>query len=58
MPALFQHRDDNFGGETLGQLRLCSDKLEVIAFGSQKFRFTKKMIEKCLGTCITFQVEK
>ena len=57
MPALFQHRDENSGVGTLGQLRLCADTLEVIAFGSQKFRFARKMIEKYLGACITFQTE-
>ena len=57
MPALFQHRDENSGVGTLGQLRLCADTLEVIAFGSQKFRFARKMIEKYLGACITFQAE-
>ena len=57
MPALFQHRDDNSGVGTLGRLRLCADALEVIAFGSQKFRFARKMIEKYLGACITFQAE-
>jgi len=57
MPALFQHRDENSGVGTLGRLRLCADSLEVIAFGSQKFRFARKMIEKYLGACITFQTE-
>jgi hypothetical protein len=38
-------------------LRVLADTLEVIAFGSQKFRFARKMIEKYLGACITFQVE-
>jgi hypothetical protein len=57
MPALFQHSDENFGVGSLGQLRLFGDMLEVIASGSQKFRFARKMIEKYLGACITFQAE-
>ena len=57
MPALFQHSDENSGVGILGRLRLFADTLEVIAFGSQKFRFARKMIEKYLGACITFQAE-
>ena len=56
MPALFQHGDDDFSVGS-GRLRLFTDTLEVIAFGSQKFRFARKMIEKYLGACITFQAE-
>jgi hypothetical protein len=57
MPALFQHSDESSGVGSLGRLRLCTDTLEVSAFGSEKFRFARKMIEKYLGACITFQVE-
>jgi len=56
-PALLQHSDDSSGVGSVGRLRLCADTLEVIAFGSQKFRFARKMIEKYLGACITFQAE-
>ena len=55
MPALFQHGDDDSGVGSMGRLRLFTDTVEVIAFGSQKFRFARKMIEKYLGACITFQ---
>jgi hypothetical protein len=57
MPALFQHPDESSGVGTLGRLRLRADQLEVIVFGSQKFRFARKMIEKYLGAYITFQTE-
>jgi len=57
MPALFQHSDEDSGVGILGQLKLFADTLEVIAFGSQKFRFARKMIEKYLGACITLQAE-
>jgi hypothetical protein len=57
MPALFQHSDENSGVGSLGRLRLSADTLEVIAFGTQKFRFARKMIEKYLGACITFRGE-
>jgi hypothetical protein len=57
MLALFQHPDENSGVGSLGRLRLFGDTLEVTAFGSQKFRFARKMIEKYLGACITFQAE-
>lgn len=57
MPALFQHNDEDSGVGSLGRLRLCTDTLEIIAFGSQKFRFARKMMEKYLGACITFQAE-
>jgi hypothetical protein len=42
---------------SIGRLRLFTDTVEVIAFGSQKFRFARKMIEKYLGACITFREE-
>jgi hypothetical protein len=57
MPALLQHNDDGCGVGSLGRLRLFADTVEVIAFGSQKFRFARKMIEKYLGACITFRAE-
>jgi hypothetical protein len=57
MPTSFQHSDESSGVGSLGHLRLCMDTLEVIAFGSQKFRFARKTIEKYLGACITFQAE-
>jgi hypothetical protein len=57
MPSLMQHHDESSGVGSVGRLRLCVDTLEVIAFGSQKFKFARKMIEKYLGACITFQVE-
>jgi hypothetical protein len=57
MPALFQYRDENSGVGSIGQLKLFADTLEVISFGSQKFRFARKMIEKYLGACITFRAE-
>jgi hypothetical protein len=57
IPALFQHGDESSGVGSLGRLRLCTDTLEVIAFGSQKFRFARKIIEKYLGACISFQAE-
>ena len=57
IPALLQHRDENSGVGSVGQLRLFADTLEVIALGSQKFRFARKMIEKYLGACITFRAE-
>jgi hypothetical protein len=57
MPALLQHDDESSGVGSIGQLQLFADTLEVIAFGSQKFRFARKMIEKYLGACITFQTE-
>ena len=49
MPALLQHSDDSSGVGSVGRLRLCADTLEVIVFGSQKFKFARKMIEKYLG---------
>jgi hypothetical protein len=49
--------DENSGVGSLGRLRLSADTLEVIAFGTQKFRFARKMIEKYLGACITFRGE-
>ena len=57
MPVFFQHSDESSGVGSLGHLRLCMDTLEVIAFGSQKFKFARKTIEKYLGACITFQAE-
>jgi hypothetical protein len=57
MPALLQHNDESASVGSMGRLRLCSDTLEVIAFGSQKFKFAREMIEKYLGACITFQLE-
>jgi hypothetical protein len=57
MPAFFQHSDESPGVGSLGRLRLCTDTLEVIAFGSQKFKFARKTIEKYLGSRITFQAE-
>ena len=57
MPALFQHEDEDSGVGSIGRLQLSADTLKVITFGSQKFRFARKMIEKYLGACITFQTE-
>ena len=57
MPALLQHSDENSGVGSIGRLIMSADAVEVIAFGSQKFRFARKMIEKYLGSCITFQTE-
>jgi hypothetical protein len=57
MPDAFRHHDESLGVGTLGTLRLLADSLEVIALGSQKFRFARKMIEKYLGACIAFQME-
>jgi hypothetical protein len=57
MPALFQHKEEDSGVGSIGRLQLSADTLEVITFGSQKFRFARKMIEKYLGACITFQTE-
>jgi hypothetical protein len=57
MPVFFRHDDESAGVGDLAQLKLSADSLEVIAFGSQKFRFARKMIEKYLGACITFRME-
>jgi hypothetical protein len=57
MPVFFRHRDESLGVGSLGRLLLSADSLEVIAFGSQKFGFARKMIEKYLGACITFRME-
>jgi hypothetical protein len=57
MPVFFRHRDESAGVGSLGRLKLHPDSLELIAFGSQKFRFARKTIEKYLGSCITFRME-
>ncbi len=58
MPAFFRHGDDEDAGVgTVGRLRLSDDTVEIIAFGKQKFRFARKMLEKYLGACIAFQSE-
>ena len=57
MPVFFRHGDESAGVGDLAQLKLSAHSLEVNAFGSQKFRFARKMIEKYLGACITFRME-
>jgi hypothetical protein len=57
MPAVFRHHDEDSEAGILGELSLLADTLEVTTFGSQKFKFARKMIEKYLGACITFMME-
>jgi hypothetical protein len=57
MPVFFRHGDESAGVGDLAQLKLSAHSLEVNAFGSQKFKFARKMIENYLGACITFRME-